>query len=153
MDINNLSIRKLDSIRTLVAKRDKLAAELEAITNSIEKELASSAGKVSGIVKKRGRKAKSTAKKVVAKMKKSAKPKKAKAVKANSTAKSGGRRGSKKAKILAMLKAAGNKGVTAKEVTEKLKMQNQHVHSWFGNTGKNVPGLEKIASGHWVLKS
>ncbi|MFV0415668.1 MAG: hypothetical protein ACK5NG_04810 [Chthoniobacterales bacterium] len=154
MDIKNLNTKKLKSILSLVAKRDKLHADLEAIEGQISKTLSSAGSAVASVAKKRGRRPAKATKAVKTKSgKKAVKGKKAVTVgAAKATKKASGRRGSIKGKIMNLLKAAGDKGVTAKEITSKLGIKNQSVHVWFGNTGKKVSNIVKKGPGHWVLK-
>lgn len=68
-------------------------------------------------------------------------------------AKKSGKRGKLKESILALLEKAGAAGVSAKDVSKKLGIPNQHVHVWFGTTGKKIQGLIKPSKGVWALKS
>ena len=62
-----------------------------------------------------------------------------------------GRKGGIKSKMIALLEKAGPAGLSAKEISAKLKIPNQHVHVWFSTTGKKLPGLTKPARGVWAL--
>ena len=78
---------------------------------------------------------------------------KPKAAPAKAVAKKSGKRGKLKESILALLEKAGAAGVSAKDVSKKLGIPNQHVHVWFGTTGKKIQGLIKPSKGVWALKS
>jgi hypothetical protein len=57
-----------------------------------------------------------------------------------------------KARIIAALRAAGDKGIAVKDLSKKLGVKNQNVHVWFSSTGKNVSGIQKIGAGAYRLK-
>jgi plasmid maintenance system antidote protein VapI len=63
----------------------------------------------------------------------------------------GGKPGATKARILALLETAGSKGLTIKEVAEKLNLSRAGVSVWFGKTGKNL--TTRLAPGCYALKS
>jgi len=64
-----------------------------------------------------------------------------------------GRRGALKAKILAALRAAGDKGVAVKDLSKKLGVKNQNVHVWFSSTGKKLGNIHKISAGRYRIKA
>ena len=53
--------------------------------------------------------------------------------------------GAAKEAILALVKASGKTGITVKEVAGKLGVKPQGVYVWFGNTGKKVKEIKKVA--------
>ncbi|MGD0539478.1 MAG: hypothetical protein ABSC03_17745, partial [Verrucomicrobiota bacterium] len=53
--------------------------------------------------------------------------------------------GAAKEAIIALLKASGKAGITVKEVAGKLGVKPQGVYVWFGNTGKKVKEIKKVA--------
>lgn len=56
------------------------------------------------------------------------------------------------AKILGLLKAAGSKGLSIREIASKLGMKAQNVHVWFSFKGKKMAALQKIGQAQWSLK-
>jgi len=65
--------------------------------------------------------------------------------------KSGVKPGATKARILALLEAAGSKGLSTREISKKLNLSLAGVGVWFSSTGK--PLTTKLAPGHYALKS
>ena len=63
------------------------------------------------------------------------------------------RRGTLKEKIMSILRSAGSKGLRVREVAEQIGAKKDAVNVWFYTTGKNVPGLKKIAPGTFSLKA
>ena len=57
-----------------------------------------------------------------------------------------------KARILAALKSAGDKGVAVKELSAKLGVKNQNVHVWFSSTGKKLGTIQRVGAGRYRLK-
>jgi hypothetical protein len=53
--------------------------------------------------------------------------------------------GAAKEAIVALIKGAGKAGITVKEIAARLGVKPQRIHVWFGNTGKKVKEIEKIA--------
>lgn len=138
MDISQLSTSFLENLIKLTKKREALSAELK----SVEAELSAaySGGKpATGIIKlkRRGRRpgVKTSASAVKAAGKKG-----------------GGRRGALKTKIVAALRAAGDKGMAVKDLSKKIGVKNQNVHVWFSSTGKKMDVIQKIGSGSYRLK-
>jgi len=115
-----LSYAATKSILPLAEKREKLLAEVAQIESQIE---ALSLGE------------KGTTKRTY---------------KQTRTAAKHGRRGSVKDVILPLLEAAGNQGLSAKEIAERLRMKPQNVYVWMGTTGKKL-GVQKAGS-QYVLK-
>jgi hypothetical protein len=61
------------------------------------------------------------------------------------------KRGALKEKILRALRAAGRRGATIHELSDKLGVRNANLYVWFNGTGKNVPGLKKIGTAKYRL--
>lgn len=61
------------------------------------------------------------------------------------------RRGKLKTKILAALKAAGEKGHTVAELSKILKTKPNNLYAWFYTTGKKTAGLKKSKDGRYSL--
>jgi hypothetical protein len=147
MDIKLLNRKNLRPLLKLIDQRDNLQDALDKIHAQIDAVFHGSLASIVAPAKaKRGRKPGSKG------------PRKAKvAVKASTAkAKAPARRaprGSLKKKILAELKAAGDKGISAKELSTKLKVPNQNIHVWFNSTGTKMKEIQKVGRGHWVLKS
>jgi len=59
--------------------------------------------------------------------------------------------GGTKARILALLEAAGSKGLSTREISKKLNLSLAGVGVWFSSTGKRL--TTKLAPGHYALKS
>ena len=57
--------------------------------------------------------------------------------------------GGTKARILALLEAAGSKGLSTREISNKLNLSLAGVGVWFGSTGKRL--TTKLAPGHYAL--
>lgn len=153
MDISKINASVLRSLIKLIEQRDELVAELqkvEAALTAAYSGAASAPVSVSG--ERRGRKP--GRKPQAAKPVKEVKPVK-EAQPAPAAAKAGrksGRRGALKTKILAALKAGGDKGLSVQELSKKLGVKNQNIHVWFSSTGKKTPGLQKIGPGRYRLK-
>ena len=61
------------------------------------------------------------------------------------------KRGALKKKIVQALRAAGKKGVTIRELSDKLGVRSANLYVWFNGTGKNVRGLKKIGTAKYRL--
>lgn len=55
------------------------------------------------------------------------------------------------AKIMKLLKAAGTKGITTKEIAARLGMKVQNVHVWFSFKGRKLSALHKVGQARWTL--
>ena len=148
MDISKISTSVLESLIKLTKKREALLEELKSVeaelTAAYSGEKSAKPVKAAKAVKapvRRGRKPKAAA----------AKPA-AKAAPAPKAAKSEGRRGALKSKILAALRAAGDKGIAVKDLSKKIGVKNQNVHVWFSSTGKKLGIVQKVGSGAYRLK-
>jgi DNA-binding NarL/FixJ family response regulator len=141
MDLSKINTSTLESLIKLTKKRDILLDELKKLEAAITSVY--SGGKAeSGIVRRRtsmGRRRSAAA---------AAEAKTAK----SSEAQTGGRRGALKARILAALRTAGDKGVAVKELSAKLGVKNQNVHVWFSSTGKKLGTIQRVGAGRYRLK-
>ena len=141
MDLSKINTSTLESLIKLTKKRDILLDELKKLEAAITSVY--SGGKAeSGIVRRRtsmGRRRSAGA---------AAEARTAK----SSEAQAGGRRGALKARILAALRTAGDKGVAVKELSAKLGVKNQNVHVWFSSTGKKLGTIQRVGAGRYRLK-
>jgi len=150
MDISKISTSVLESLIKLTKKREALLEELKSVeaelTAAYSGDKSAKPVKAAKAVKapgRRGRKPRAAAAKPVAA---------AKAAPAPKAAKSEGRRGALKSKILAALRAAGDKGIAVKDLSKKIGVKNQNVHVWFSSTGKKLGIVQKVGSGAYRLK-
>ena len=63
----------------------------------------------------------------------------------------GAKRGELSEKVLKSLEAAGEKGLTIKDLAAKTGAKYRNVAVWFVTTGKNFPKIKKIAPAHFKL--
>jgi hypothetical protein len=63
------------------------------------------------------------------------------------------KRGALKEKIVRMLRDAGRKGATIRELSNKLGTPSANLYVWFNGTGKNVRGIKKIGMAKYRLTS
>ena len=129
MDISNLNTSVLKSVLKLTEKREALLAELSKVEGAIA---AIYGGKTVSVKSGRAAAAKPALKKGRGKS---------------------SRRGALKESILGALKAAGDKGITVKELSQKLGVKNQNVHVWFSSTGRKLGTIQKVGSGRYRLKA
>jgi len=59
--------------------------------------------------------------------------------------------GSTKERVLGALKEAGAGGISVKELSAKLGIKNQNLHTWFNQTGKKMPQITKVSLGRYRL--
>ncbi|CAN5565180.1 hypothetical protein BH09VER1_BH09VER1_48200 [soil metagenome] len=128
---NTISSAAIRHILNLAEKRDELIAELAKVTGAIE---AAVGGEVTKAPKgKRGPKAKAV---------------KAPALAAKGKAKSKRlKHGSATELILNGLKAAGDAGISVKELAPKIGLKASTMRVWLGTTGKKLKEVEKIGWG------
>lgn len=55
--------------------------------------------------------------------------------------------------VIKHLEAAGEQGVSVRELAEKIGKPVGQVHVWFTNTGKKLGQLQKLESGKWRILS
>ncbi len=60
-------------------------------------------------------------------------------------------RGGLKARIIRALRAAGDKGVTVKDLAGKLRKSYGNISVWFHTTGKAMKEIKKVAPGKFAL--
>ncbi len=147
MDISSINTAKLKSLLKLTEVRDAIAAELQKVEEAIASVFSGSsapAEKAAKPGKRRGRKPGQKAAAVVA-------APAAKAAPAKKAAKKSGRRGAMKDQILSILKEAGAKGASVKDISSTLGVKTQNVHVWFSTTGKTA-GVKKVSPGVYRLK-
>lgn len=61
------------------------------------------------------------------------------------------KRGALKEKILKVLREAGRKGATVRELSAKVRVPSANLYVWFNGTGKNVRGIQKIGVAKYRL--
>jgi hypothetical protein len=61
------------------------------------------------------------------------------------------KRGALKEKILKVLREAGRKGATVRELSAKVRVPSANLYVWFNGTGKNVRGIQKIGIAKYRL--
>ena len=54
-----------------------------------------------------------------------------------------------KENILELLSKAGEKGMTAQEISEELEVIKFRIQNWFSGTGKKCRNVKKIGVGRW----
>lgn len=62
-----------------------------------------------------------------------------------------GKRGALKSQILALLTAAGDKGVRIQDIAAHLKISPQNIYVWFSSTGKSLGTIKKVSPGRYKL--
>jgi DNA-binding NarL/FixJ family response regulator len=141
MDLSKINTSVLESLIKLTKKRDILLDELKKLEAAITSVY--SGGKAESRIVRRRRSMGRRGPAGVAAEAKTAKP---------SEAQTSGRRGALKARILAALRTAGDKGVAVKELSAKLGVKNQNVHVWFSSTGKKLGTIQRVGAGRYRLK-
>jgi hypothetical protein len=126
----NPRIERLKAIIGLEEKRAALQSQLDALTSQI----ATLSGNI--FSESPAVAAKAPAKSSV----RVAKPSKGRA-----------QRGALKESILAALSSAGSTGVRVTELASQLGTKAANIHAWFHSTAKSIPGIVKIAGGHYRL--
>jgi len=61
------------------------------------------------------------------------------------------KRGSTKERVIAALQAAGVAGISVKELSAKLGIKNQNLHTWFNQTGKKIAQITKVSLGRYRM--
>ena len=141
MDLSKFNTSILESLIKLTKKRDILLDELKKLEAAITS--VTSGGKSEPATVRRRRR--STGRR------RSAAPA-AEIKTAKDSEAQTGRRGALKARILAALRTAGDKGVAVKELSAKLGVKNQNVHVWFSSTGKKLGTIQRVGAGRYRLK-
>ena len=60
--------------------------------------------------------------------------------------------GSLKERILAVLRASGEPGITVADIASKLSVPKAHVHVWFSTTGKRLVEVRKVEPGRFRIQ-
>ncbi len=62
-------------------------------------------------------------------------------------------RGTMKKQILEALAEAGPEGMKVSELSKKIGAKNANVHVWLSSAGKKLPEIERIAPGHFRIRT
>jgi DNA-binding NarL/FixJ family response regulator len=142
MDLSKINTSILEGLIKLTKKRDVLLDELKKLEAAIASVYSGGKPETRGVRRRRGKG-----------RRRAAAPAAARARAARAEAPASGRRGALKARILAALRAAGDKGVAVKELSSKLGVKNQNVHVWFSSTGKKLGTIQRVGAGRYRLKA
>lgn len=141
MNLQNLTSSDLKEITRLIQKKESLLGEISKIDKQLDSMQPGAKPKARAAAKAPTRR------------KRKAKPKaKAKAKKAKAASKKPVQRGQTKERILSLLRQAGAKGITVKEVAQKLGSTQNSVGVWFYTTGKKIKEIKKIAPATYAYK-
>jgi hypothetical protein len=141
MDLSKITTSTLEALVKLTRKRDTVLGELKRIEAAIAAAYAGRKSEPSPGRRKKGKGRRRVAPAVGTR-----------AAKLSQAQAAGGRRGALKARILAALRSAGDKGVAVKELSAKLGVKNQNVHVWFSSTGKKLGTIQRVGAGRYRLK-
>jgi hypothetical protein len=140
MDLSKITTSTLEALVKLTKQRDTIVKELRRIEAAITGAYSGRKSEPSTGRRRRGRGRRRSL------------PAATRARKLSGAQAAGGRRGALKARILAALRSAGDKGVAVKELSAKLGVKNQNVHVWFSSTGKKLGTIQRIGAGRYRLK-
>jgi hypothetical protein len=140
MDLSKITTSTLEALVKLTKKRDTIVKELRRIEAAITGAYSGRKSEPSTGRRRRGRGRRRSL------------PRTPRAGKLSGAQATGGRRGALKARILAALRTAGDKGVAVKDLSSKLGVKNQNVHVWFSSTGKKLGTIQRIGAGRYRLK-
>lgn len=140
MDLSKITTSTLEALVKLTKKRDTIVKELKRLEAAITGAYSGRKSEPAPGRRRRGR------------GRRRALPVATRAGKLSRAQAAGGRRGALKARILAALRTAGDKGVAVKELSSKLGVKNQNVHVWFSSTGKKLGTIQRIGAGRYRLK-
>jgi hypothetical protein len=143
MDLSKINTSILESLIKLTKKRDVLLDELKKLEAAIASVYSGGKPEARAVRRRIGRGRRRSLAPVAARAR-AARPAQAPA---------SGRRGALKARILAALRTAGDKGVAVKELSAKLGVKNQNVHVWFSSTGKKLGTIQRVGAGRYRLKA
>jgi hypothetical protein len=141
MDLSKINTSILEGLIKLTKKRDGLLSELKKLDAAIASAYSGGKSETGAGRRRKGKGRKRSA----------AAPARTRVARAAGVPVSG-RRGALKARILAALRAAGDKGVAVKELSAKLGVKNQNVHVWFSSTGKKLGTIQRVGAGRYRLK-
>ena len=140
MDLSKITTSTLEALVKLTKKRDTIVKELRRIEAAITGAYSGRKSEPAPGRRRRGRGRRRSL------------PVATRARKLSGAQATGGRRGALKARILASLRTAGDKGVAVKDLSAKLGVKNQNVHVWFSSTGKKLGTIQRIGAGRYRLK-
>jgi hypothetical protein len=60
-------------------------------------------------------------------------------------------RGALKAKIVGALRSAGQRGLTIREISDKLRVKPANLYVWFNGTGRKTKGVKKLGPAKYRL--
>ena len=140
MDLSKITTSTLEALVKLTKQRDTIVKELRRIEAAITGAYSGRMSEPSTGRRRRGRGRRRSL------------PAATRARKLSGAQAAAGRRGALKARILAALRTAGDKGVAVKELSAKLGVKNQNVHVWFSSTGKKLGTIQRIGAGRYRLK-
>jgi hypothetical protein len=133
MKITDLSSKTFSYLASLTKKKERLHAKIKEVEKQIEL-LSSGKENLAKNAVRAGRKRRGAAKKKAGKSAKRAP------------------RGFLKAQITKIIAAAGDAGITAKDIAAKIDKPVNHVQVFFSGTGKKLNIFERLESGHWRAK-
>jgi hypothetical protein len=155
MKTSNSQISRLKEMLHLEERREAIQNELDNILNkltSLKDDIVNDSGAALKSIKNRITGApKSPAKRKPGRPAKSASAKPA--APAARGARRGTRRGALKEKIMQELQTAGAKGITVKDLSEKLSVPYKNLYIWFVTTGKKDPNIKKVGQAKYKLES
>jgi hypothetical protein len=138
MKLTDINTKTLTALLSLTKKKEVLLSKVAEIESEIA---ALASGETQSAVRvlraKRGRKAGSA---------------KA-AVKTRKSSGSRSPKGFMKEQITSILSAAGEVGVSVKEIAEKIGKPVQNIHVWFASTGKKLGHFERTPEGRYRFSS
>jgi hypothetical protein len=141
MDLSKINTSILESLIKLTKKRDVLLNELKKLETAIAGVYSGGKSETRVVRRRKGRG-----------RRRLAAPAAGARVGRAARVPVSGRRGALKARILAALRAAGDKGVAVKELSAKLGVKNQNVHVWFSSTGKKLGTIQRVGAGRYRLR-
>ena len=133
MKITDLSSKTFSYLASLTKKKERLHAKIKEVEKQIEL-LSSGKENLAKNAVRAGRKRRGAAKKKGGKSTKRAP------------------RGFLKTQITKIIAAAGDAGITAKDIAAKIGKPVNHVQVFFSGTGKKLGIFERLDSGHWRSK-
>ncbi len=139
MDLSKIDTPTLESLIKLTRKRDSLLDEVKKLEAQMTGLYSGEKAELGGRRRRSPGRRRSAGSTTEAKTK-------------GAESQASGRRGALKARILAALRAAGDKGVGVRELSAKLGVKNQNVHVWFSSTGKKIAAIQRVAAGRYRLR-
>lgn len=133
MKITDLSSKTFSYLATLTKKKERLHAKIKEVEKQIELLTAGKENLAKNAVRAKRKRRGAT---------------KAKAGKSAKRAP----RGFLKTQITKLIHAAGEAGISAKDLASKIGKPINHVQVFFSGTGKKLGVFEKLSSGNWRIK-